>query len=158
MASLRHGEMLRAHGGIRDGVFAPTKLERLGDHSIGIEGVVRSVNVLANGDASIDVGGIIVLVDPRARWSDFPGEEPPLPSPAIATTTESPATEQLFDLEADPREQRNIAASNPAELARMRALTDKARAALQVRPSGDTGGATLDSETRERLRAMGYVE
>ena len=158
VANIRRGEMLRVHGTVQGGVFVPTKFERLGEHSIGIEGVVRRIEVLADGDATVDLGDVTVLVDPRAEWNDFPGDEPAKPKPVAAGKAEPRTTEMLYDRQADPREQHDIAAANPAELARMRGLADQARTALQAKAAHEPQGATLDSETRERLRAMGYVE
>jgi arylsulfatase A-like enzyme len=62
---------------------------------------------------------------------------------------------QLYDLEADPGEQTNLAASHPDIVARLRAdmsqtLTLAERAAV----SGQE--ADLDPEFRERLRQLGY--
>jgi arylsulfatase A-like enzyme/Tfp pilus assembly protein PilF len=59
---------------------------------------------------------------------------------------------ELFDLARDPREEKNLAAARPRE-------RDELRAALQALRAGDRGaGAARESgETRERLRALGYL-
>ncbi len=60
---------------------------------------------------------------------------------------------ELYDLGADPREGRNLAASRPVDLERMRSLLARLR-------TGDVGvGARVREEesTLERLRALGYV-
>jgi arylsulfatase A-like enzyme/Flp pilus assembly protein TadD len=60
---------------------------------------------------------------------------------------------ELYDLQADPREQHNLAATRPQDLERMRGLLGRIRAA-------DVGvGARVQEEeaTLERLRALGYV-
>jgi choline-sulfatase len=64
---------------------------------------------------------------------------------------ESPLPE-LFDLAADPREERNLVARQPAPLDEMRALLGRLRA-------GDTGAArsSVPPEVRERLASLGYV-
>jgi arylsulfatase A-like enzyme/Flp pilus assembly protein TadD len=64
---------------------------------------------------------------------------------------------ELYDLDADPAEQRNLAAT-PAGAAKLRAL----RAELEHwRRIGSTGGQTskvaLDPESRRRLESLGYV-
>ena len=59
---------------------------------------------------------------------------------------------ELYDLSADPGETTNRAAAENARLAPMR---DALQAAL-ARPVPDAA-ATLDAETSERLRALGYV-
>lgn len=157
MATVRPGELLRAHGSLRDGLFAATKIDRVEKQSIEIEGIVRSIEVLADGDARIDLGDVVVLVDPRARWSEFPGKQPP-PTVPVAARKDTGVTEQLFDRRVDPGERHDIAAVNPPELARMRDLAERATSSLQAGKGGEPQGATLDDETRERLRAMGYVE
>jgi arylsulfatase A-like enzyme/Tfp pilus assembly protein PilF len=59
---------------------------------------------------------------------------------------------ELYDLPRDPREERNLAAAQPAELDRMRA----ALAALRAEDRGSRTAAE-SQETRERLRALGYL-
>ena len=59
---------------------------------------------------------------------------------------------ELYDLADDPREERNLAAGRPREMDEMRSLLERLRA-------GDRGveRKTEDAETRERLRALGYL-
>lgn len=59
---------------------------------------------------------------------------------------------ELYDLAADPREQRNLAASRPEDLERLRER-------LRVLRAGDRGFQRTheSAETRERLKALGYV-
>ena len=60
---------------------------------------------------------------------------------------------ELYDLRADPGERENLAASRPADLARLRERLARLR-------TGDVGvGARVEEEqaTLERLRALGYV-
>jgi tetratricopeptide (TPR) repeat protein len=59
---------------------------------------------------------------------------------------------ELYDLARDPREDHNLAASRPQELEELRGLL------AQLRPS-DRGiqRVTESAETRERLRALGYL-
>jgi arylsulfatase A-like enzyme/Tfp pilus assembly protein PilF len=59
---------------------------------------------------------------------------------------------ELYDLARDPREESNLAAAHPQEMDRLRA----ALAALRAQDRGPRG-ATEDRETRERLRALGYL-
>jgi choline-sulfatase len=59
---------------------------------------------------------------------------------------------ELYDLGADPREERNLAAARPAELERLR----KALSAFRFRDRGPSRGGE-DAEVREKLRALGYV-
>jgi arylsulfatase A-like enzyme/Tfp pilus assembly protein PilF len=59
---------------------------------------------------------------------------------------------ELYDLAADPRESRNLAASRPQDLDRMRSLLARAR-------DGERGIERVaeDAATLERLRALGYA-
>ena len=59
---------------------------------------------------------------------------------------------ELYDLEADPGEQRNLAASQPRQLEEMRALLDGLRKA--ERPADRRAEAP---DIRDRLRSLGYV-
>jgi len=61
----------------------------------------------------------------------------------------------LYDLERDPGETRDVAAEEPAEVARLEGMLRRWRAGLApIRP----GAETLDDETVEGLRALGYLE
>jgi len=59
---------------------------------------------------------------------------------------------ELYDLGADPREERNLAASHPAERERLRAALSAFRA-----PDRDLARTSEDPEVRDKLRALGYV-
>ena len=69
----------------------------------------------------------------------------------------------LYDLAADPGETRNLAHERPEALRRMRARMDGVQASLGL-PHLDAPLAAgdeapeLDDATRERLRALGYLE
>jgi arylsulfatase A-like enzyme/Tfp pilus assembly protein PilF len=60
---------------------------------------------------------------------------------------------ELYALEEDPREERNLAAARPQELERMRA----ALAALRAEDRPRDGARQESAETRERLQALGYL-
>ena len=68
----------------------------------------------------------------------------------------------LFDLAADPDETTDLAGSRPDELERLRRELDDWRAALALPAIDETiergEPPELDAETRERLRALGYLE
>jgi arylsulfatase A-like enzyme/Tfp pilus assembly protein PilF len=59
---------------------------------------------------------------------------------------------ELYDLTADPGEVRNLAASRPADLERLRGLLSRLRTAESRTPPGRE-----DADARERLRALGYA-
>ncbi|MEF8802287.1 MAG: sulfatase [Halolamina sp.] len=62
--------------------------------------------------------------------------------------------ERLFDLNADPEEQTDVAADHPERLEELRTVIDDH--AERVR--GDSLGADMDEEVRQRLRDLGYRE
>jgi arylsulfatase A-like enzyme len=69
----------------------------------------------------------------------------------------------LYDLSADPDEERDLAGSESAELARVKAELETWRAAMGIPELGQPGSApaaeaAMDPAARERLKALGYVE
>ena len=63
---------------------------------------------------------------------------------------------ELYDLAADPGEQRNLADVDPATLRRLLARMEEWVREMEQRSIG-TGDASYDDETLERLRGLGYV-
>lgn len=64
--------------------------------------------------------------------------------------------EELYDVGQDPREQRDLASSDPGQLETMRAALG--RATIEARAHAGAAQQTdVDSVTQERLRALGYV-
>ena len=68
----------------------------------------------------------------------------------------------LFDVAADPAESRDLAAEQPAELARLVASLERERERIGL-PAIDavaeaSAARELDAETTQRLRELGYVE
>lgn len=68
--------------------------------------------------------------------------------------TAGPKTWELYDLVNDPGERVNVAESRPRELAEMQNRLREWRRSL--RPIG-TAATTLDAETEEELRSLGYL-
>jgi arylsulfatase A-like enzyme len=64
----------------------------------------------------------------------------------------------LYDLAADPGEQRDLAASRPEERERLRALLDAEFGGGHPAQDPLALPAPLEPETRERLRALGYLD
>ncbi|HEY7289430.1 MAG TPA: sulfatase-like hydrolase/transferase [Vicinamibacterales bacterium] len=62
------------------------------------------------------------------------------------------ATTELYDVQADPHEQRNLATTQQATVQAMRTRIDQLRAS-----SATVSPAMISSEAQERLRALGYV-
>ena len=71
---------------------------------------------------------------------------------------EPPTAPELFDLEEDPMETKNVAQANPEVVARLRGRLEARLAGhldaevLEIEPGID------DPEHLERLRALGYIE
>ena len=77
----------------------------------------------------------------------------------LITARDTPAADQLFDVKRDPEEKRNLIADDPAVAQSLRAQ------AAAYRSNGwagagrmPTDGRELDEPTRERLRALGYLQ
>jgi hypothetical protein len=68
--------------------------------------------------------------------------------------------EELFDLARDPGEENDLAGQTPLALdsfrRELRAYIDETRRLGASTQPGD--GVTLDEETRERLRSLGYID
>lgn len=66
---------------------------------------------------------------------------------------------ELYDLEADPGEERDLAAAEPAAVASLLAEMERRKEQHPAPGPGAPGGApgTLAPEVRERLRALGYL-
>lgn len=67
------------------------------------------------------------------------------------------APTEMYDLQGDPRETKNLATNQPENLTRLEAALAEAhsRAAQQAVAGGNV---EMDATTRERLRALGYVQ
>jgi len=64
--------------------------------------------------------------------------------------------EELYDLKADPAENRNLISSRPKEAAGLRAGLEKSIKESLV--PGSSGKRTLSAEEQDRLRSLGYVD
>jgi len=62
------------------------------------------------------------------------------------------ATTEVFDLQSDPREDHDVAATQPAVAAAMRARADTIHGSAGARPA-----RAISADAQERLRALGYV-
>ena len=67
--------------------------------------------------------------------------------------------ERLYDLETDPDETRDVSEAHPLELERHRAFLRAYAANASLRaPAAKAPGREIDARTRERLRALGYLD
>lgn len=64
---------------------------------------------------------------------------------------------ELFDLAADPTEQKNVAASRPEERARLQGVLDAHARALAAKPALVQEKAAVSDEMKKRLEALGYA-
>jgi arylsulfatase A-like enzyme len=69
-----------------------------------------------------------------------------------------PPEDQLYDLERDPGERRNLAAGSPREVARYRARLEALAPGPPVPAGSETDAAELDPQLRESLAALGYLD
>ena len=65
--------------------------------------------------------------------------------------------ETLYDVDADPQETRDLAASRPELLAEFRSYRDAWEARRTTRPDYETG-EIAEGEIAEHLRTLGYIE
>ena len=70
----------------------------------------------------------------------------------------SDGAEELYDLEQDPGEQRNLANQDTDRLARLRQRFDVAVKDLAPVAGAGVEELTSDPETLEQLRALGYID
>jgi arylsulfatase A-like enzyme len=75
----------------------------------------------------------------------------------LIETVVDPARTELYDLAADPGERRDLAASRPAEVARLSAALAAWRAERRLVPHGAGPAVELAPEEVEKLRALGYL-
>jgi hypothetical protein len=66
--------------------------------------------------------------------------------------------EKLFDRAKDPDERTDLAAAKPDVLRRFRRLLQEYRGTTRPSPLVDAASSRLDQETRNRLRALGYMD
>jgi arylsulfatase A-like enzyme len=73
-------------------------------------------------------------------------------------TSKVPRFEELYDVQNDPKETRNVAKEFPAELDRHRALLASYVEATPTPAAETRSTPAIDEVTRERLRALGYLQ
>lgn len=77
----------------------------------------------------------------------------------IRRELEGSVEERLFDLSSDPGETRDLASRRPADLQRLRALwVEHEAAARETQAALGVEADTIDPETLDRLKALGYAE
>ncbi len=184
--SLRGPEARAVRDRIRDGVWVKVegeaadgnrlladKLEFLepGDRTTQLEGIIRRVEPGASDAVSLKIGEVAVLLgaDTRVKGSRVPAgpaaeptldsSEDPFAADRLLTAEGLAVEEALFNLEGDPAELRDLAASEAGKVEELQRelhvwLERIAMNHTHARPRR----ARLDSESVERLKALGYVE
>ena len=80
----------------------------------------------------------------------------------VMDAPDSPTEYEVYDLDADPAEQHDLAQENPELLQRMREQYDAHRAAMGISYELDTSGEleerAMSEEMENQLRAIGYIE
>ena len=159
-AGMEEGTWIRAEGVVADGRLRVSELRELfdrGAREIEVEGVVQGVGAGAGADVWIEMCGRRIVVDPDADWENFGRAVTEVKSASAVASPAEALVEELYELDSDPSEQKNLAGQRPEEVARMRA--EAAAAERSMKPvSEGRAGAVLDQATQERLRALGYLD
>jgi arylsulfatase A-like enzyme len=134
---------------------------------------VGSLRPLATGESSAEGGPILAELHPMAGAPapEKKGSDPQMHTDrryrlfregSMKLVTSSKGDALLYDLAADPRESRDLAAERPDDVARMQARLAEVstRIGLPALDAALEGGAApdLDAATQERLRELGYVQ
>jgi arylsulfatase A-like enzyme len=144
--------------------IVPSLLELLGLHRSELEFHGRSFVPLLRGESGLAratySGGLRGRgVLHMGRWKYHHHYGLSLEELAIRNETgreASPALAELYDLDGDSGERRNVAARNPDVVADLRRKLE----AIELNFSTDAQGEQIpvDAETAEQLRALGYID
>lgn len=154
----RELDWVRVQGKVEAGVLQASRIESVIDplaREVEVEGIIDEVGV-HDGELVLRVGGRTVRVDRRAAWKGVSSQRRALAQ--LPPSSEPLVEEELYDLGADPSERHDLAPSAPPMLAEMRRRLAERRQELEDRGKADAAGAPLDDATRDRLRALGYLE
>ena len=113
--------------------------------------ILRHLVILLHRAATVEIERLIFSEENKAEHLLFSVERGRYK--LIRRLKPEPGTE-LYDLQSDPGETRNIAADHPELVGRM----TEAGEAIRSRRSVERDEVALDQATREELRALGYVE
>lgn len=172
--ALAEGDWVKVEGEVEaDGRVAADKFKLLaeGDRDDEVELIVESVEGQGDeGQVGLMGAGFEIRVTEDTRLKGF-GDGPvrvveqalePAPdffAPARLLAPGAPSfDEQLFDLSSDPSEQVNRIKSATAQADALRASLDAWLARMAKSAAGQTDRRTLDPDTIEHLRELGYIE
>jgi len=116
----------------------------------------RFLAELADNIVNIQIPGRLALNDGRSKVIL---NQPYTPEEMKFFFTAPPTTlpVELFDLKADPREQRNIV-DRPETAAKARLLIEKARETVRLIPQRQKLASKIDKNLEDQLRALGYIK
>jgi len=162
LAALAPLDWVRLEGMADGQTIRARKIKRILDplsQEIELEGNVAAFGAGADGEVWLELCGQRALVDPRARWEQFAeAAEPVGPAAEAASAAAEASSEELFDLASDPREQVDTSTARGKRVAEWRARGEAWLKTLEQGAARGASGVELDSQTRERLRALGYLE
>ncbi len=158
LSDLRPLVWVRAHGEPQARSFDATKVERVVDaerEEIEIEGLVGDFEVDGGGVVWLEICDTRVALSPDLRWKGTGEVMRRLALPRREGHGE--VEETLYDTASDVREQVDLVPQNPPVLKDLRDLLHAMTQAAGEGGGGDRPTTPLDPETRERLRALGYL-
>lgn len=146
-----------------NGHRAATRIKRkaLGGKSK-IEGVIEQARDLGDGLRSITVLGTDVLIDGNVKVRGLKDKDRKKARPAavdrILTGDFIEMHRELYDIESDPAQARNIVEERPDVAQEMEEMLAVWSQSLAGRVPTAAGSVDVDPETMEQLRRMGYIE
>ena len=124
------------------------------------EGLLLKLEAPAEAVSPEPPGGLRVLgvdvvfeADVPLPGIEVPRRLPPIESAALADRARTRLSVALFDLAEDPGEHRDVAVAHPERVAALRGVL-----AAGPEASAEAARRNLDTETVDRLRALGYVD
>lgn len=150
---VRPADPLAAPVAVRDATVSnvdvmPTALGLLGQPiPADLDGVDLSG---ASRGGKVERGGVYMESQSVAQRFGYHPEIAVAEGPLKLMDTPNP---RLFDIQADPNEENNLAASRPDDVARLKKITE----AVNARSVKHEGGAAMSPEVLEQLAALGYV-
>lgn len=164
---LADGQWIQAKGSWTDGVLKVRSIkvpDPTTEPKMELKGRVDVVEPTADGYLSLRIAGLDILLDDDTEFDgEWPGWTPPAPAPLVATEAAVDANAprelikvELFDLSRDPHEQNDLAKKEKKVVDRLLLLLDAWNLELSPKEA-DAAPVTLDPQTLERLRSLGYI-
>ena len=129
---------------------APTMLDLAG---LAVPRTMRGRPLFRNADAT--AAYCICVPDPLRKNKDAVGRLNALATPEEKIILHADGYAEYYDLAKDPGEANDLARERPARVAELRAALEAVRAGVEPSPPP---ARDLDSETMDKLRALGYIK